>query len=155
VQDKGHTPRDPDFAAKVRESFARQGIMAHLGAKLERIEPGFVEISLPFSPKLTQQHGYFHAGTVATVADSAGGYAAFSLFPAGSSILAIEFKMNFIAPADGVRIWARGRVLRSGRTITVCQLEADVETKDGRRVPCMAGMQTNIRLPDTPDRPSG
>jgi uncharacterized protein (TIGR00369 family) len=147
-------PRDPGFEAKVRESFARQGIMAHFGARLERVEPGFVEISLPFKPELTQQHGYFHAGAVATVADSAGGYAAFSLFPPDSTVLAVELKVNLLAPADGERLVARGRVVRSGRTITVCELEAEVE-KGGVRTPCMVGLQTNICLPGKPDRPAG
>lgn len=147
-------PRDPAFAAKVRESFARQGIMAHLGARLERVEAGLVEISLPYRGELSQQHGYFHAGVVATIADSAGGYAGFSLMPAGSSVLTVEFKVNLMAPADGDRLVARGRVVRSGRTITVCQIEADVE-KGGVRTACMLGQQTLMCLPGTPDRPAG
>ncbi|MEA3137040.1 MAG: hypothetical protein QOC71_1321, partial [Thermoplasmata archaeon] len=80
-------PRDPEFEAKVRDSFARQGIMKHLGAQLETVEPGLVEISLPYRRELSQQHDYFHAGVVATIADSAAGYSAFSLMPAGSSVL--------------------------------------------------------------------
>lgn len=151
---QSHQPKDPDFRRKVEESFARQGIMAHLGARLERVEPGLVEVSLPFRPELTQQHGYFHAGAVATVADSAGGYAAFSLFPPDSTVLAVELKVNLLAPADGERLWARGRVVRSGRTITVCELEADME-KGGVRTSCMVGLQTNICLPGKSDRPVG
>lgn len=149
-----HKPRDPDFAAKVRDSFARQGIMAHLGARLEKVEPGLVEISLPFRRELSQQHLYFHAGVVATIADSSAGYAAFSLMPPGSSVLSIEFKVNLMAPANGSLLRARGKVLRSGRTITVCQMEAEVE-KDGVWTPCMAGMATMMCLAGTPDRPSG
>lgn len=147
-------PRDPEFAAKVRDSFARQGIMAHLGARLETVEPGLVEISLPFRKELSQQHGYFHAGVVATVADSSAGYAAFSLMPPGSSVLSIEFKVNLIAPAAGQRLVARGKVVRSGRTITVCQMEAEVE-KDGQRTVCMVGQATMMCLAGTPDRPTG
>lgn len=147
-------PRDPGFEAKVRDSFSRQGIMDHLGARLETVEPGLVEISLPYRKELSQQHGYFHAGVVATVADSCAGYAAFSLMPAGSSVLSIEFKVNLIAPADGQRLLARGKVVRSGRTITVCQMEAEVE-KDGKRTTCMVGQATMMCLQGTPDRPSG
>ena len=147
-------PRDPAFEAKVRDSFSRQGIMAHLGASLQRVEPGLVEIALPYRKQLSQQHDYFHAGVVSTVADSAAGYAAFSLMPAGSSVLSIEFKVNLIAPADGARLVARGKVVRSGRTITVCQMEAEVE-KDGHWTPCMVGQATMMCLPGTPDRPSG
>src|SRR5688572_9068501 len=147
-------PRDPEFAAKVRDSFSRQGIMAHLGARLEKVEAGLVEISLPYRKELSQQHGYFHAGVVATVADSCAGYAAFSLMPAGSSVLSIEFKVNLIAPADGRLLVARGKVVRSGRTITVCQMEADVE-KDGKRTTCMVGQATMMCLQGTPDRPPG
>jgi uncharacterized protein (TIGR00369 family) len=147
-------PRDPAFEAKVRDSFARQGIMAHLGATLERVEPGLVEIALPYRRELSQQHGYFHAGVVATIADSCAGYAAFSLMPPDSSVLSIEFKVNLIAPAAGSRLVARGKVVRSGRTITVCAMEAEVE-KDGARTPVMVGQATMMRLAGTADRPSG
>ncbi|MEA3166437.1 MAG: hypothetical protein QOJ26_1309 [Thermoplasmata archaeon] len=147
-------PRDPEFEAKVRDSFARQGIMKHLGAQLETVEPGLVEISLPYRRELSQQHDYFHAGVVATIADSAAGYSAFSLMPAGSSVLSVEFKVNLIAPADGSRLIARGKVVRSGRTITVCQMEAEVE-KGGVRTLCMVGQATMMCLAGTPDRPSG
>jgi uncharacterized protein (TIGR00369 family) len=147
-------PRDPGFEAKVRDSFARQGIMAHLGARLQRVEPGLVEIAVPFRPELSQQHGYFHAGVVATVADSAAGYAAFSLMPAGSSVLSVEFKVNLMAPADGNLLVARGKVVRSGRTLTVCQMEAEVE-KDGTRTSCMLGQATMMCLAGTSDRPAG
>ena len=154
VPAKAHSPRDPGFAAKVRESFGRQGIMAHLGARLERVEPGLVEIAVPFRPELSQQHGYFHAGVVATVADSSAGYAAFSLMPAGSSVLSVEFKVNLLAPAHGDLLVARGTVVRSGRTLTVCTMEAEVE-RQGVRTPCMLGQATMMCLPGKPDRPSG
>ena len=115
--------------------------MAHLGARLEKVEPGRVEIALPFRPELSQQHGFFHAGIVSTIADSAGGYAAFTLFPAESGVLTVEFKINLIAPADGERAIAVGEVIRSGRTITVARLDAFVE-KSGKRTHCATGLAT-------------
>ena len=132
---------DPDYERRVRESFARQGAMAHLGALLHSIGPGRVEIDLPYRPQLSQQHGFFHAGMVSTVADSAGGYAAYTLFPADSSVLTVEFKVNLIAPADGERVRALGQVIRSGRTLTICELKAYV-LKDGRETQCLHGMAT-------------
>ena len=115
--------------------------MAHLGAALDRVEPGRVEISCPFRPELSQQHGFFHAGIISTIADSAGGYAAFTLFPAASGVLTVEFKLNLIAPADGERAVAIGEVIRSGRTITVARLDAFVE-KAGKRTHCATGLAT-------------
>src|SRR5690349_13792470 len=97
--------------------------MAFLGAELARVEPGLVEIALPYRAELTQQHGFFHGGIVSTIADTAGGYAAFTLFPADASILTVEYKINLVAPADGERLVARGRVLKPGRTLTVCEFE--------------------------------
>ena len=139
------SPADPDFEARTRASFERQGIMALLGAVLEQVEPGRVEISLAFRPELSQQHGFFHAGVISTIADSAGGYAGFTLFPADAGILTVEFKINLIAAADGERAIAVGQVLRHGRTLTVCHLDAFVE-KAGRRVHCATGLQTLMCL---------
>jgi len=138
-------PADPGFEARTRESFAKQGAMAHLGAVLERVEPGYVEIALPFRPELSQQHGFFHAGIVATVADSAGGYAAYTLFPADAGVLTVEFKVNLMAPADGERIVAAGRVVRSGRTVTVAAFDVHVH-KGERRTHCATGLQTIMRI---------
>jgi uncharacterized protein (TIGR00369 family) len=134
-------PADPGYEARTRESFSRQGAMAHLGAAIGRIAPGRVEIVLPFRPELSQQHGFFHAGIVATVADSAGGYAAYTLFAADAGVLTVEFKVNLMAPADGERIVADGRVIRSGRTLSVAQFDVHVE-KGGRRKHCATGLQT-------------
>ncbi|MDH3473722.1 MAG: PaaI family thioesterase, partial [Rhodospirillales bacterium] len=92
------TPADPGFEARVRNSFARQSIMTLIGAEIARVEPGLVEIVLPYREDLCQQHGFFHAGVTSTIADSAGGYAAFSLFPADASVLTTEFKINLLAP---------------------------------------------------------
>ena len=139
------TPAAPDFERRTRESFARQGIMAHLGATLERVEPGRVEIAVAFRPELSQQHGFFHAGVISTIADSAGGYAGFTLFPADAGVLTVEFKVNLLAAADGERAIALGEVIRSGRTLTVCRLDAWVE-KQGRRTHCATGTQTLMTL---------
>jgi uncharacterized protein (TIGR00369 family) len=102
-------PGNPAFAARVRESFGRQGAMALLGAELLRVEAGACEIRLPYRPALSQQHGYFHGGIVGTIADSAGGYAAFTLMPADASVLTVEYKLNMLAPGDGDWLSARAR----------------------------------------------
>jgi uncharacterized protein (TIGR00369 family) len=122
-------PQDTDFEARVRESFARQLVMGTIGARLSRVAPGEVEIELPFREDLTQQHGYLHAGIVAAVVDSACGYAAMSLAPAGAEILSIEFKLNLLSPARGARFIARARVKRAGRNVTVCT--GDLYALDG------------------------
>ena len=113
-------PRNADYAAVVHDSFARQPAMATLGARLVRVGPGEVDIGLPFAAALCQQNGFLHAGVIAAIADSANGYAAYSLAPAGTDVLAVEFKINLMATARGERFEARGRVLRPGRTLTVC-----------------------------------
>lgn len=138
-------PADPDYERRTRDSFARQGAMALLGASLERVKAGAVSIALPFRAELSQQHGFFHAGIVATIADSAGGYAAYTLFPAHAGVLTVEFKVNLMAPADGERIVATGQVLRAGRTITVAQFDVHVH-KDGRRTHCATGLQTIMTI---------
>jgi uncharacterized protein (TIGR00369 family) len=138
-------PPDPDFEQRTRASFARQGAMAHLGAVLGPVEPGRVEISMPFRPELSQQHGFFHAGMIATIADSAGGYAGFTLFPADAGVLTVEFKLNLLAAADGELAIARGEVIRSGRTLTVCRIDAFVD-KQGKRTPCATCTQTLMCL---------
>ena len=117
-------PQDPDYEERVRQSFARQRVMETIGARLVRVAPGEVDIELPFREDLTQQHGFLHAGIVGTVLDSAAGYAAFTLMPADAGVLSIEFKVNLLAPARGERVIARARVVRAGRTITVCTADA-------------------------------
>lgn len=116
-------PKNPDFERLVRESFQKQEVMATLGARLARVAPGEVEIELPYRADLTQQHGFLHAGVVTAVLDSCCGYAAFSLMPPGAGVLSVEFKVNFLAPARGDRLIARGHVVRAGRTISVCQAD--------------------------------
>lgn len=145
-------PVDPDFVSRVRDSFARQGAMHHLGAVMTVVEPGRVMIELPYRKELSQQHGYFHAGMVSTVADSAGGYAAYTLFPADSSVLTVEFKVNLIAPADGERVRAEGLVIRSGRTLTICELRA-YAIKQGRETQCLHGMATLMCMAGRSDGP--
>ena len=117
-------PRDPNYAERVRASFARQLVMGTIGARLSRVEPGAVDIAMPFRRDLGQQHGYLHAGIVSTVLDSACGYAAMSLNASGTAVLAVEFKVNFVAPAVGDDMVARGTVVKPGRTLTICRGEA-------------------------------
>ncbi len=112
-------PADPDFERRVHASFARQRAMATLGASLSHVAPGEVDIVLPFREDLSQQHGFLHAGITTTIVDTACGYAALTLMPAGAAVLTIEFKVNLLAPGQGERFVARGRVLKPGRTITV------------------------------------
>ena len=114
-------PRCADYAGRVRSSFARQGAMQTLGATLGLLEPGAVDIELPWAPGLTQQHGFLHAGMVATALDSACGYAGFTLMGQDAAVLTIEFKINLLAPAKGERFRVEGRVIKPGRTITVCE----------------------------------
>ncbi|WP_238161237.1 PaaI family thioesterase [Kribbella antibiotica] len=142
---------DPEVQARVRASFDRQGLMEHLGATLTRIYPGCVHIELPRRPEVTQQHGYFHAGATSAIADSAGGYAAFTLFPPDSSVLTVEYKINLLAPAEGDYLEAIGTVLKSGRTLTVCQLEV-VAVEGDRRTSIATGQQTLIQIVSRPER---
>jgi uncharacterized protein (TIGR00369 family) len=137
--------KDPDFEARVRTSFASQGIMDHIGAELRKIEPGYCEIELPYSDAVSQQHGFFHGGVIGTIADSAGGYAAFSLMDADDEVLTVEYKLNLMALALGERLIARGRVLRPGKTLTVCRAEVAV-LKDGKETACAAMQQTMMRI---------
>jgi uncharacterized protein (TIGR00369 family) len=116
--------RNPSFAEEVRKSFAKQSIMQLIGAELTRLEPGVVEISLPYRRDLTQQDGYLHAGIITTIADSAAGYAAYSLMPAGAGVLSVEFKVNLLRPAQGEKFLARAEVIKPGKTLTV--VRADV-----------------------------
>ncbi len=115
------TSQNPDFITIIQRSFACQGLMAHLGAELTDIQLGQVTIKLPFAPTLTQQHRFFHAGGVTSIVDSACGYAALSLAPAGSEVLTIEYKVNFVSPAEGDYLIARAEVVKPGRSITVCR----------------------------------
>jgi uncharacterized protein (TIGR00369 family) len=116
-------PADPAYEARVRDNFSRQSHMATLGVTIARIAPGEVDLALPFSPQFCQQNGFMHAGAIASVADSASGYAAYTLAPPDTDVLAVEFKLNLLAPAQAEGFLACGRVLRAGRTLTVCQVD--------------------------------
>ena len=118
-------PRDPNWEAKVRASFARQSFMDTIGARLTTVSPGRCEIELPFRGDLCQQHGFLHGGVVTAIAANAGGYAAFTLMPANTSVVGIEYKVNLFASPKGTRFVARGRVLRSGRTLHVVESEVE------------------------------
>jgi len=124
---------NPSFIEEIKESFGRQSLMQLIGAELGVVEPGVVEINLAYRPDLLQQHGYLHAGIVTTIADSACGYAAFSLMPAGSQVLSVEFKVNLLRPARGVRFVARGEVIKAGRTLTVVRGDVFGLSDDGPR----------------------
>ncbi len=115
---------NPSFADEIKQSFAKQTIMGLIGAELLRVEPGIVEITLPYRAELAQQHGYLHAGIVTTIADSACGYAAYSLMPPNSEVLSVEFKVNLLRPAKGETFSAVAEVVKAGKTLTV--VRADV-----------------------------
>jgi uncharacterized protein (TIGR00369 family) len=118
-----HRPANPDFEAVVRESFARQTFMAALGATLEEVGPGRIAIAAPFRAEHAQQNGFLHAGVLTSIADSACGYAALTLAPAGYDVLAVEFKINLLRPAVAPRVLARAEVIRAGRTLTVARAD--------------------------------
>lgn len=139
------SPRDPAYDAKVRDSFARQPFMALIGATLGAVAPGRVEIVLPHAEKVTQQHGYFHGGSIGAIADTAGGYAAFSLFPPESTVLTVEYKINIMAPGQGERLVAVGEVTRAGRTLTVTKIEVYAEV-GATRTHCATATQTLMCL---------
>lgn len=122
-------PQDPNFEVRIRRNFEQQRVMALIGADLALVEPGIVEIDIAMRPDLTQQDGYMHAGIVTTVLDSACGYAAYSLMPADSSVLSVEFKVNLMSPAVGNTIKARAEVKRPGRTLTICSADAFADGK--------------------------
>jgi uncharacterized protein (TIGR00369 family) len=126
------TPTNPAYESAVRESFAKQGLMGLFGAWLLDVAPGRVTIELPIGPRLTQQQGVFHGGVIGAIADSAGGYAALSLMPAGSDVITVEYKINFMRPASGPLLRATAEVIRPGRTITVV------------RIDCVAGATPNL-----------
>ena len=139
-------PADPNFAGRVRASFAKQRIMATMGAQVDAVEPGRVALRLPFRADLTQQHGFLHAGVIAALADSACGYAALTLMPADAAVLSVEFKVNMLAPAKGDAIVARADVIRPGKTIMVCRADVVAITgKDEKLVAAMQGTMMVVR----------
>lgn len=146
----GFTPKDPDYRAKVEASFARQAFLVTIGARMAELEPGRCTLEMPSRPDLAQQHGFVHAGATTTLADTAAGYAAFSLMPAGSAVLTTEFKVNLLSPAKGEKLVARAEVLKPGRTLIV--VRSDVFGIEGGRETLVATMlATMICLADSPD----
>ena len=138
---------NPEYETRVRESFARQQAMATIGAELTRVSPGVIEIEMPFSDHLTQQHGFLHAGVISTALDSACGYAAYSMMPADAAILTIEFKLNLLSPGRGERFLFRGEVTKPGRTIMVTDGRAYAFDAEGevRLIATMTGTMMTVR----------
>lgn len=139
-------PPNPDFEAVVRESFARQTFMAALGATLDEVGPGRIVVSVPFRAEHAQQNGFLHAGVLTSVADSACGYAALTMAPAGFDVLAVEFKINLLRPAMAARFVARAQVLRAGRTLTAARADVYGITDGGEEL-VAALMSTVIARP--------
>ena len=139
-------PPNPKFADEVARSFAQQSIMRLIGASLSLVGPGVVEITLPYRQDLTQQNGYLHAGIVTTIADSACGYAAFTLMPAGSGVLSVEFKVNLLRPAKGEEFLARAEVIKAGRTLTVVRADVFALSENNRTL--VATMQGTMMCLD-------
>ena len=148
LPDARFQPPDPDFAARMRASFARQKAMRLIGAVLTAVGPGRAEIELPFRDELTQQKGFVHGGIIGMIADTACGYSAYSLVPASASLVTVEYKLNILAPGRGALV-ARGEVVKPGRTLTVAR--AEVYAQDGQHVATM--QQTLMMLADTADYP--
>lgn len=144
-------PKDKDYQNKITDSFNRQQFMQLIGAELIAVQPGFCEIHLPYRPDLTQQHGFFHAGIISTIADNAAGYAGFSLMDKNSTVLTVEFKLNLMSPGDGEKLIGKAHVLKYGRTLTICRSEVFV-VKNGVEKLCAAGQATLIELVNRPDR---
>lgn len=132
---------NPLFAAPVRDSFDRQAAMHLIRATLPVVEPGRAEIHLPHWEGIEQQHGFVHGGVVGMIADSAAGYAAMTMVPAGASVLTVEYKLNLVAPAGGDQLIARGRVVRPGRTLIVTQAEV-FAVQGGQETLCALMQQT-------------
>jgi len=141
------TAKNPLFATQVRNSFERQTAMSSIGAELLIVEPGKVEIALPYRSDLTQQHGYLHAGIITTIADTACGYAAYTLMPAGSEVLSVEFKVNLLRPAKGERFVAVANVLKPGRTLTVVRADVFGISESDERELIATMLATMICLP--------
>ena len=139
-----HSPRDPNFESRVRESFSRQTLMQTLGASITAIAPGEVEISMPMRDGMSQQNGFVHAGIITAIVDSACGYAALTLTPESREVLTIEYKVNFLSPAIGQRFVARGKVTRAGKTIAVCSGEVTAES--GGEPKLIASMLTTMMI---------
>ena len=117
----------------IEDNFTRQGMMRTLDARIDAVGDGTVTLSAPITPAVSQQQGFAHAGLAFALGDSASGYAALTQMPEGSDVLTVEMKINLIAPAQGVRLWAFGEVIKSGRTLSVTRARVEAEAEDGTR----------------------
>jgi len=143
-QEKFHS-QDPDWEEKVRQSFHNQGFMKFLQAKLGKLSPGYFEIELDFDPRLTQQHGFFHAGVIGTLADNSGGYAGLSLLPKTSTILTVEFKLNLLSPGSGDKLICRGSVIKAGRNLVVTKSDVFILNNSKEKL-CATSLQTLMAI---------
>ncbi|WP_109852142.1 PaaI family thioesterase [Aquimarina sp. AU58] len=146
-------PKSDTYKKKVKESFERQQFMKLINAQLIDVQPGYCEIHVPYHSSLTQQHGFFHAGIISTIADNAAGYAGFSLMEENSSVLTVEFKINLMAPGDGELLIGKSSVLKNGRTLTICKSEVFI-IKNGVEKLCAAAQLTLIELKNSSDQKS-
>jgi uncharacterized protein (TIGR00369 family) len=146
---------DPAAERRCRESFARQAFVLHLGGAMEELAPGRAVLRLPFRPELAQQHGFFHAGALTTLADTAAGYAAFSLMPEGSAVLTVEFKMNLLRPGRGTAAVARAEVLKPGRTLMAVRADVSCVSEGGAEELAATMLATMMCVRDRPDVPAG
>lgn len=144
------TVRDPDYIDRVKGSFLRQPLMKTFGATMGEVRPGYAEVILPYNENLTQQHGFIHAGVISAIVDNAGGYAALSLFEPGDGVLTVEFKINFMAPAEGEQLIARANVIRPGKTLTITSGQV-IAIKNGQHTVCALMQQTIMRIVGRPD----
>lgn len=143
-------PAFSGYKQKVQDSFARQQFMHHINAKLTDVQPGYCEIEVLYAPELSQQHGFFHAGIIGTIADNTAGYAAFSLMEETSSIVTVEYKLNILAPGDGDKLIGKATVLKKGRTLTICRSDIYI-LKNGKEKLCAAAQASLIELKNRPD----
>ncbi len=144
---------DPNYKQKISDSFARQQFMDFIGAQLVAVEPGYCEIHLPYHQNLSQQHAYFHGGVIGTIADTCGGYAAYTLMPVNASILTVEYKLNFTAPGNGRLLICRGQVIKPGRTLTISKADVFV-VKEGVEKLCATALITLMSMVGKADKPT-
>ncbi|MEW7291404.1 PaaI family thioesterase [Aquimarina sp. 2304DJ70-9] len=144
-------PKSDNYKKKVEESFERQQFMKLIKAELVDVRPGYCEIQVPYHSNLTQQHGFFHAGVISTIADNAAGYAGFSLMEESSSVLTVEFKINLMTPGDGELLIGKSNVIKNGRTLTICKSDVYI-IKNGKEKLCATAQLTLIELKNSPDK---
>jgi uncharacterized protein (TIGR00369 family) len=136
---------DPGFESKVRHSFSHGGLK-RLGGELLMVEPGCIEVGLPFSELVQQQHGLFHGGIVSMIADTASGFATYTVLPADEECVSAEFKVNFLYPARGTKLVARGNVIKVGRTLVIAEATVSVLTPKNEMVECALMLHTLVRV---------